>query len=175
MERTKRRIDRIMEPGYIEGLAALATADVRARRLDAVEEEADLSFERRLLHGRIAIMQAELARRAGEGGETSLVDRLTAILTDDRTPTRGGFPGADPKFEYGAPKRKISKLLADDTLARLPDLSDDEIRARLSALEEVERETSGVRRAVQAVIDVLSEELAGRYRSGDADPGEALT
>lgn len=174
MEQTKRRIDRVVDPEYLAGITDLSTADVRAKRLDAAEEEADLSFERRLLHGRIAIMQAELARRSGEGGETSLVDRLTEILTDDRIPTRGGFPSAPPKLEYSVPKRKVSKLLADDTLARLPDLSDDEIRTRLAVLEEAERETSTVRRAVQGVIDTLSGELANRYRSGDADPDEAL-
>lgn len=174
MEQTKRRIDRIVEPEYLQGLSDLSTAEVRTLRLDAAEEEADLSFERRLLHGRIAIMRAELARRAGEGGEMSLVDRLTEILTDDRVPTRGGFPGADPKLQYHVPKRKVSKLLADDTLARLPDLSDADILARLTILEEAERETSTVRRAVQGVIDTLSGELASRYRSGDADPSDAL-
>lgn len=175
MAQAKRRIDRVMEPSFLDGLSELSTAEVRAKRVEATEEEADLSYERRMLHGRIAIMQAELARRAGEGGETSLVDRLAQILSDDRLPTRGSFPGADPKFEYRVPQRKVSKLLADDTLARLPDMTEDEIRARLTQIETAEAEISTARRAIQVVIDTLSGELAARYRSGDADPGEALS
>ena len=170
----KRRIDRITDPAYLEGVAGMPTAEVRALRIEAAEEEADLSYERRLLHGRISIMQAELARRQGEGGETSLVDRLTEILSDDRPSSRGSFAQTDAKISYTTPHRKVSKLLADDTLARLPDLSEEEIRSRLTVLEDAEHEISTTRRRVQGVLDRLSGELAARYRSGDANPDEAL-
>lgn len=171
----KRRLDRVMDPGFLDGLSEIPTAEVRTLRADAAAEEADLSYERRMLHGRIAIIQGELARRAGTGGEGSLIDRLTAILADDRTPTRGAFPGSEPKFDYDAPTRKVSKLLSDDTLMRLPDLPEDDVRARLAIIEEAEVEISTTRRAVQVVLDALTAELASRYRSGEADPGDALT
>lgn len=175
MAQAKRRLDRILDPTFLDGLSGLATAEVRALRIEAAEEEADLSYERRMLHGRIAIIQGELARRAGSGGEGSLIDRLTAILTDDRVPSRGAFPQPAPKLDYETPRRKVSKLLSDDTLMRLPDLAEDEVRTRLAAIEEAEAEISTTRRTVQVVLDALTAELAARYRSGEADPGDALT
>ena len=79
MEQAKRRLDRVMDPGFLDGLSDVPIEELRALRADATGEEADLSYERRMLHGRIAIIQGELARRAGTGGEGSLVDRLAQI------------------------------------------------------------------------------------------------
>jgi hypothetical protein len=44
-------------------LGPLSLAELRALRRDAQQEEADLSYLRRLLQGRIDILQAELACR----------------------------------------------------------------------------------------------------------------
>ncbi|MCZ9339603.1 hypothetical protein NGM37_17715, partial [Streptomyces sp. TRM76130] len=66
-------------------LTVLSLPELRALRRDAQREEADLSYVRRLLQGRIDILRAELARRgpapaAAEG--QSVVERLPEILTD---------------------------------------------------------------------------------------------
>lgn len=46
-------------------LGALSLPELRTLRRDAQQDEADLSYVRRLLQGRIDILRAELARRGG--------------------------------------------------------------------------------------------------------------
>src|SRR5207244_1775351 len=48
-------------------LAVLTLSELRTLRRDAQREEADLSYVRRLLQGRIDILRAELARRSPAG------------------------------------------------------------------------------------------------------------
>lgn len=74
--------------GSEEGPAASAPRDLRDLRLpelrtlrrDAQRDEADLSYVRRLVQGRIDILRAELARRRDP--ESPVVDRLSEILAD---------------------------------------------------------------------------------------------
>lgn len=174
MKGGRRRIDRITDPSYLEGLGARPLPDVRERRAECQEEEAILSYERRLLHARLDIMRDELERRVGGGEATPLVDRLRRILTDEHRSSRGSFPVDVPLNLAEQPKRRVEKLISDDTLARLPDLSEEEIRTFIEAIEEVERQVSDERRRVQDVQDALNAELMRRYRSGEADPTEAL-
>ncbi len=71
----RRRIDRVLGPGYLSGLGELPLKVLRERRDEAAQEETDLSYLRRLLHARIDIVRAEQARRSS-GGEASIVDQL---------------------------------------------------------------------------------------------------
>lgn len=144
-------------------------------RADTSEEESLLSYERRLIHGRIAIIEAELLRRAGDG-EGSLVDRLKDILSDGTVGgTRGGGNLTDPKFVFDKPNRPTTRIAMDDTLARLDDLSNEEIEERLVAIRAAEREVSEIRGRILPVLDELNADLARRYASGDADPADALS
>lgn len=173
MTEGKRRIDRILEPEFLRGVEQRSTNEVRVLRSDCSEEEALLSYERRILHGRLAILRAELDRRAG-GGTSSIVDKLPEILADERRQSRGSFPSHDPHL-YDRPSRRVSKLVTDDTLANLADHDDDAIRAHTREFEEAEREVSAQRRSVLDVLDALNRELARRYQSGEADPNDVLT
>lgn len=171
----KRRIDRILAEGYLGDLTARPIEEVRVMRGECAEEEALLSYERRLIHGRLDLLRFETDRRAGKV-TGSLVDNLPAILGEERRPTRGSFPGTDPDLEaFGEPNRKVSKLLADDTLTSLPTLADDELAARLATLEEAERETSETRAALLKVLDALNEEVGRRYARGEVDPADVLS
>jgi hypothetical protein len=170
----KRRIDRILEPGYLEALSDKGIDEIRLMRADCSEEEALASYERRLVHGRLAILRKELERRAGSD-DSSLIDQLPGILADERRGTRGSFPGHDPQFTYDRPTRHISKLVNDDTLATLPELSDAEVQARIATLEDAEREVSTQRASVLEVLNKLNTELARRYATGQADPSDVLT
>jgi hypothetical protein len=163
MAKGNRRSDRILDPSYLEGLEALDEDRLRALRDECEEEESVLSYERRLLHARLDIIRAEIARRASGGSAKSLIDRLPEILTAGEQPThRGSFPKLDAPPVFDPPRRRIEKLVNDDTLARLPDLSDERVATILADLESVEGEISESRRAVQAVLDRLSEELGRR-------------
>lgn len=65
-------------------LGSLRLPELRNLRRDSQRDEADLSYVRRLVQGRIDILRAELARRRDP--ETPVVDRLSEILAD--TPSR---------------------------------------------------------------------------------------
>ena len=175
MTEGKRRIDRILSPDYVSGLKDRAVAEIRTMRTECADEEAEVSFERRLVHGRLAILRAELERRSGNT-EISLTEMLPKILGDEaRGPSRGAFPSQAPSLEYQHPKRRISRLISDDTLANLPALADEELRRIITELEDVEREVSDQRRPLLDVLNVLNGELARRYQTGEADPGDVLT
>jgi hypothetical protein len=72
-------------------LSTLSDADLRQLIRDLVEEEKDVSYQRRLLHGKIDILRAELVVRLQKTEGRSVldevdVDRLTAILTSKAPP-----------------------------------------------------------------------------------------
>ena len=80
-----RRIDRVLSEGYLEGLSSLPLPEVRELRDQAEQEEADLSYLRRMLQGRVDIINAELARRRGDASDgASIIDQLPRILADER-------------------------------------------------------------------------------------------
>ncbi len=177
MTENKRRLDRILAADYLKDLAARSTAEVRTMRAETQEEEALLSYERRMLHGRLAILNKELERRANGGDVGSLVDLLPSILSDQdqRGPSRGSLPLNDPNLDFAHPHRRVTKLVSDDTIANLPALDEAEIRRIIGELESAEQEVSGQRRPLLNVLDSLNKELARRYQSGEADPSDVLT
>lgn len=72
-------------------LASLSDAELRQLIRDLVEEEREVSYRRRLLHGRIDILRAELVARLQKTEGKSVLDevdveRLTAILTAKAPP-----------------------------------------------------------------------------------------
>lgn len=78
-----------MEP--LPDLGKLSEDELKQLIHDLEREESDLSYRRRLLHGKIDILRAELvARLQRSGGESVLeqvdVDRLTTILTGKAPP-----------------------------------------------------------------------------------------
>jgi len=80
---------RPLEP--LPDLTSLADDDLRVMIRDLEKEEDEISFRRRVLHGRIDILRAELVARLREqvsAGEAKLADveRLSEILTAKATP-----------------------------------------------------------------------------------------
>lgn len=72
-------------------LASLDDTGLRQLIRDLMREEQELSYRRRMLHGKIDILRAELvARLQKDGGKGVLeevdVERLTAILTAKAAP-----------------------------------------------------------------------------------------
>jgi hypothetical protein len=170
-----RRIDRVLAEDYLAGLQEAPLADVRALRAEAEQEEADLSYVRRLVQGRIDIIRAELARRS-DGGEGSLVDNLASVLADQtRGPARGlGRHATVEPSRVDAHQRYVERLVADVDLADTGARSDDELERALGVLTEEEKTISGKRRRVQEVMDALSAEVTRRYRDGEADVSSLL-
>jgi anti-sigma-K factor RsiG len=74
-------------------LATLSDDELRSLINGLVKKEHEVSYQRRLLHGKIDILRAELVARLQRGhqeGRSSLedvdVDKLTAILTSKAVP-----------------------------------------------------------------------------------------
>jgi hypothetical protein len=72
-------------------LGSLSDDDLKRLIAELEQEELDVSYRRRLLHGKIDILRAELvARLRTSGGKSVLdqmdVDRLTEILTGKAAP-----------------------------------------------------------------------------------------
>jgi len=170
-----RRIDRVLAPGYLDGIEILPVDALRAKRREAEQEEADLSYLRRLLHGRIDIVRAEQARRAGSGAP--VVDELPAILADQprtsRALDRMRHLVSEPT-RVDRRRRRVERLVADVDLSDVAARTDDELARVLRTYQDEERQVSEVRTAVQQVLDQCAAELARRYASGEASVAELL-
>ena len=78
-----------MEP--LPDLATLSDDDLKQLIDDLTQEEQEISYRRRLLHGKIDILRAELVARLQKTEGRSVldqldVDRLTEILTSKAAP-----------------------------------------------------------------------------------------
>jgi anti-sigma-K factor RsiG len=163
--RGNRRIDRVLDPSFIDGIERNNLAKLREKRDECAEEESILSYERSLIHTRLKLLKAERERRESGAPARSLIDNLAQILSDENVTHRGAFPSLEAPPIADNPRRRVEKLVNDDTLSRLPDLTDAEIADATAKLEAAETEVSESRRAVHAVLDVLIEEI-GRRKAG---------
>ncbi len=160
---------RVLEPAYTAGLARRGDDELRAMKNECSEIETSVSYARRLAQGRIEILEAEQRRRAEGGSLSELIDALPSILAGD-----GGRPGV-AHTRLAEPDEAIhdlvwpderDRLLADDSLANLPTLSDDELTATIDALHGFEHDLSAYRRSLHGVIDSIEREIATRAAAG---------
>lgn len=153
----------------MEGIDTLDLDQLRERRHLAHEVENELSYYRRLLHGRLDLLAFEQRRRAGT--ETrSLIEALASILADEPT-NRGGPRYVDtdlpPLPDVG--RREVDVLMADDVLLKLDEIDDAGLSESMVAIEAFVADLSDQRKQVQDVEDVLSGEVTARYRAQAED------
>ena len=76
-----------MEP--LPDLASLSDDDLKRLIEEYTNEEQEVSYRRRILHGKIDILRAELVARqkGGEGALTVDIDRLSEILSGKASPS----------------------------------------------------------------------------------------
>ncbi|HZD73894.1 MAG TPA: aerial mycelium formation protein [Actinomycetota bacterium] len=174
----KRRIDRVLDPRFVADVDRLTLDELHRRRAEAEEEEEAVSYLRRMLQGRIDILRAELLRRgsgAGGSGEVaSLVAGLPGILSDAGPSDFTAIPKIRMPLPNAVHRRKLERLVSDETIARLPELDAAELTRSVELLSREEQPVSANRRAVQRVVDVLRGELARRYRDGTASVAQLL-
>lgn len=175
----RRRIDTINDPQFIADIENVPLDVLRERRTLCDDLDTELSYYRRLLHGRMDLLAFELRRRAGE--ETrSLIEALPEILAGTETMAdqgRSGMPRAIPIETPDIPlegRRTIDRVLGDDFLARLPSLDTEELERIQALLTEVEGEISDQRKDVYEAYELILGEVTRRYREGIADVTELL-
>jgi hypothetical protein len=169
-----RRIDRIRDPAYLEGLDALDLAELRHRRDECLAEREYLSLLRRLVQGRAEILRAELEHRGEDGDRASLIDGLATILAGDEHP--GGSRGEAvhvgvPDEELVVARRRIERLVADAGISDPTELDDEQLAEAVTHLTAEEHEVSRARAAAIEVLDRVQDELKRRYKE---DPTLAL-
>ena len=169
----RRRIDRVLAEDFATDLAGLDLDEVRSRRREAEQEEADLSYIRRMLQGRMDILRAELARRSG-GGE-KIVEHLSQVLADSARSDHGSgrFLRVEPS-RVDEHRRLVEQVVADVGVSDVEGRTDDELREALGRLEGFEQGISEDRHRVQMVMDALTTEVASRYKSGTASVDDLL-
>ncbi|GJF28192.1 hypothetical protein KNE206_08920 [Kitasatospora sp. NE20-6] len=162
-------------------IGGLGLDQLRTLWRNAQEQEADLSYLRRLLQGRMDILRAELARRrvshdVRPQDPADLLDRLPAILADlpspVRRPARHVTLGPPRGEEY---RREADALMGDVQLADLDAHPADDLLAAVERLTRHEREVSGRRQHLQRTADDCSAEITRRYREGEARVDDLLT
>lgn len=167
MSETRRRIDIVLEPGYLADLSEASLEDLRKRRSTTEDVETQISYYRRLIHGRMDLLNFEVRRRGGEE-ERTLLEALPEILAS------GMILGPEPNLKHietmpplptSTGRRLIDKIMDDGVLTQLPELTDEDLAEALDRLEEVETELSTQRKQLHGVIDSLQGEIIARYRT----------
>jgi hypothetical protein len=171
MGERRRRIDKVLDPEFLVDLPEWPLDELRRRQTECLEVETEVSYIRRMTQARIDILEAELDRRASGGSVGDLIAALPEILADEgpRAPvektrlTRRLAPSMEIQWRRGR-----ERLITDATLAKLPNLEDDELRSTIRELGELEREVSQQRRELHQVIDRMEADLAARHKVGQA-------
>lgn len=190
-------MQRTDSPPVERDLSGLRLPELRTMRRGAQRDEADLSYVRRLVQGRIDILRAELGRRAdparpsatapvaeeassgsfGSSGSSisSVVQRLSEILTDaparQRSSARHVTLGTPHNEEF---RRQAADMLAEVELSDLEARTDLELNTAMGRLLRYEQQVSRRRRQLQRTADDCSAEIARRYREGEARVDDLL-
>ncbi len=182
MEQPRRRYDRIFSDEYLEDLENLAIDELRKRRSECEEMEAEVSLTRRLLQGKLDILRHDLERReaGGDTGIQSLKEKLGEILAE-RAEAPEGISGQVKHNRILVPasaevqRREVEKLASDTLLSHMEELSSKDLEEVIDRLSAAEKEASSNRRRIQMVIDEIGAELVRRYKEGTEDPSALLT
>jgi hypothetical protein len=86
----RKGVDRRDVMEALPDFAALSDAELKALIKQLEDEENEISYQRRMLHGKLDILRAELVARLQKKGEGELgqvdLDRLSEILAGKATP-----------------------------------------------------------------------------------------
>ncbi|MFH8563092.1 ABC transporter substrate-binding protein [Streptomyces sp. NPDC017988] len=175
---TQRTASPLLPEVPVRDLAARRLPELRELRRAAQQDEADLSYVRRLLQGRIDILRAEIARRGNTlepKPEAAVVDRLSEILTDaparQRSSARHVTLGTPHSEEY---RLLATEMLAEVALSDLAARTDEELNAAMGRLVRYEQQVSRRRQSLQRTADHCSAEITRRYREGEAQVDDLL-
>jgi hypothetical protein len=176
-EAPRRTVDRIFDPTYVDDLTTMPVEEIRKKKAECEALEAEVSYARRLIQGKLDILRHGVERVAG-GDKlevTEMVEDLPGILAE-------GVGGAGSRItrilapaNAAVQRREVERLASTADLTRLEELSSDELEDIVERLSEAEKETSHRRRRIQGVMDQITGELIRRYREGKEDPTALLS
>lgn len=162
---------RVLDPGWLGDVGARSMDELRAMRDECQELEVGVSYVRRVLQGRLDLVEAVLAgHAAGQPVDaSSLMEGLSSILADrTRAPGLGRLPRLMAPSDEEADTSEVDAILPAGRLATLVDEDEAAVVAVAADLKVLEQEVSTRRRALHERIDAIQAEMVRRYRSGEA-------
>ena len=174
---SRRTVDRIFDPAYVENLSTLAVAELRKRKAECEALEAEVSYARRLIQGKLDILRHGAERMAvGDKLEvTEMVEDLPGILSEGVGGSASRLPRIIAPANAENQRREVERLASTADLTRLEELTPAEVQQIVDRLTEAEKETSQRRRRIQGVMDQIIGELVRRFREGQEDPTALLS
>ncbi len=170
----------MLGPDPVDDMSSITVAEIRTQRDECRRVEDKVSYLRRLVQGRLDIVESDLRRRVAGTGPSdlpSLVDQLPGILSDRvRGPGTGPgrMPGSILPPDDDDLLAELDAVASPGALDSLSSLSDDEVQELAARFRELEHRVSERRRALFSRIDALQAELARRYKTGEANVGSVL-
>jgi len=174
-------LQRLLADDLLIEFSAKPMDRLRSIRTELTETEGDVSFVRRLTQGRLDIVGHEAERRAGtpatpgavagDDGPTALLFDMPGILTDAGSGSRAGgraVPVAEPGPVALALIEMLDGIAAPSQLSGVSSVDAGALGDLFEALREFELELSSVRRTLHDRIDTIQDEIARRYRDGEA-------
>jgi hypothetical protein len=162
---------RVLDPGWLGDVGARTMDELRAMRDECQELEVGASYVRRVLQGRLDLVEAVLAGHAAGHpvDASSLMEGLSAILADrTRAPGLGRLPRLMSPSDEEADTSEVDAVLPAGRLTTLVDEDPASVAAVADDLRAVEQQVSARRRALHERIDAIQGEMVRRYRTGEA-------
>ncbi|MGB7050351.1 MAG: hypothetical protein WBG41_02145 [Acidimicrobiales bacterium] len=168
---------------YLAGLADKELDEIRAMRTECQHAEVALSYVRRLIQGRLDIVNTFLEYPpVGRSPDlAALVRDLPGILSSGpgRAAGFGHLPmliGPDTEDSELTDElmAELDSVLGAEEIGRLADLKRQDLEDLSTRLNAIERRVSGVRRALHERIDALQAEVVQRHKTGQASVDELL-
>ena len=153
----------------------LTDDELRERLRDGKRSEEQLSYERRMLHGRIDVVRSEILARVDRGrgiehlaGDLDdLVARLTEALTH-----KGPPPIEAELAEFGHADDGPGEVVSlDEAMPDVTVLSDSELAGLVRSLTTDEKRTSALRQELHRTLDLLRAENVARLQKKYAGDG----
>ena len=155
--------------------SALTAAELEAEFHELRAAERDVSYQRRLMHGRIDVIRAEISTRVTADGPRSdslqdMVERLSTALTHSGPPDIvGELEKLGAKADSGV---EIRFPGLESELPDLVELTEEELAGMVLALCRREREISARRQEVLRRLDLVRGERVARLQTTYQTTGE---
>ncbi|MEZ5226953.1 MAG: hypothetical protein R2710_09815 [Acidimicrobiales bacterium] len=177
-------LEQVLADDLLDGLTT-PSEEVRSLRTQCAQVEADVSFARRVVQGRLDIIGYEARRRNGDADAADalpgLLFDLPSLMTDEPRPgAPTTTPGARP-VSINAPGdvaaalvERLDAVASPGKLTGVGTMSDAELAELLDRMRAYEIELSTVRRRLHDRIDAFQSEIGRRYRDGEASVDSLL-
>lgn len=158
---------------WVSDIGSMSDAELKGLIGELATDEQDISYGRRILHGKIDLLRAELVNRLRarhDAGEEAITDADVAKLTDLITSAAEG--DNTPGGQLADATRAAKSAAQSEAFPDLGALNDPELKELIRTLTDEEREISYQRRILHGKIDILRAELVNRMRTQRSE-GEA--